>query len=134
VFSHKIGLIITNLDVIGVIKDEETFGKLFDEDAYDEIKNLKEKHNDEHYFGLKKDCNYVPTYMLSGFVFAFQSTFPGLLLSENNIAFLKLIFKCWRSHAKVLAHDRNDGQAKLQFNDEFSSMSSELCDSLKCVI
>ncbi|GJT41813.1 hypothetical protein Tco_0941678 [Tanacetum coccineum] len=33
VFPHKIGLIITNLDVIGVIEDEETFGKLSDEDA-----------------------------------------------------------------------------------------------------
>ncbi|GJW75061.1 hypothetical protein Tco_0134431 [Tanacetum coccineum] len=33
VLQHKIGLIITNLDVIGVIEDEKTFGKLSDEDA-----------------------------------------------------------------------------------------------------
>nr|GEU96106.1 putative RNA-directed DNA polymerase [Tanacetum cinerariifolium] len=39
---------------------------------YDEIKNLKERHGDEHYYGLKKDRNYVRTYTLSGFVFAFQ--------------------------------------------------------------
>nr|GEV13830.1 hypothetical protein [Tanacetum cinerariifolium] len=32
VFPHKLGLILTNLDVIGVIKDEEMFGKLCDED------------------------------------------------------------------------------------------------------
>ncbi|GJT48969.1 RNA-directed DNA polymerase, eukaryota, reverse transcriptase zinc-binding domain protein [Tanacetum coccineum] len=31
-----------------------------------------EKHSDEHYFGMKKDRMYVPTYTLSGFVFAFQ--------------------------------------------------------------
>ncbi|GJZ57124.1 phospholipase-like protein, partial [Tanacetum coccineum] len=39
---------------------------------YDEIKNLKQRHSDEHYYGLKKDRNYVPTYTLSGFMFAFQ--------------------------------------------------------------
>ncbi|GJX60905.1 phospholipase-like protein [Tanacetum coccineum] len=39
---------------------------------YDEIKNLKQRYSDEHYYGLKKDRNYVPTYTLSGFVFAFQ--------------------------------------------------------------
>ncbi|GKC79924.1 phospholipase-like protein [Tanacetum coccineum] len=32
VFSHKLGLSVTNLDVIGVIEDEETFQKLCDED------------------------------------------------------------------------------------------------------
>ncbi|GJS24319.1 phospholipase-like protein [Tanacetum coccineum] len=185
VFPNKIGFIITNLDIIGVIEDEERFGKLSDDDAirlclllavevifmgrlltfkvddtlfrlvenleawnsfpwgehlwchlYDEIKNLKQRHSDEHYYGLKKDRNYVPTYTLSGFVFAFQiwiletferceswwikdpkvipralgwskkslftrsdysylfakesSLFSGLLLSKNNIAFLKI--------------------------------------------
>ncbi|GKC11580.1 hypothetical protein Tco_1008362, partial [Tanacetum coccineum] len=39
---------------------------------YDEIKNLKQRHIDEHYYGLKKYHNYVPRYTLSGFVFAFQ--------------------------------------------------------------
>ncbi|GJZ04318.1 phospholipase-like protein [Tanacetum coccineum] len=58
---------------------------------YDEIKNLKQRHSDEHYYGLKKDRNYVPIYMLSGFVLAFQ----------------------------VLAHERNDRQPKLQFTDAF---------------
>ncbi|GJZ44104.1 phospholipase-like protein [Tanacetum coccineum] len=121
VFPNKIGFSITNLDIIGVIKDEEMFGKLSDDDAirlclllalevifmghlltfnvddtlfslvgnieawnsfpwgehlwchlYNEIKNLKERHGDEHYYGLFKDRNYVPTYTLSGFVFAFQ--------------------------------------------------------------
>nr|GEX82736.1 phospholipase-like protein [Tanacetum cinerariifolium] len=121
VFPHKLGLSVTNLDVIGVIEDEETFRKLCDDDSirlclilalevifmgrlltcpvddtlfrlvenleywkcfpwgehiwthlYDEIKNVIEKHNDEHYFGMKKDRMYVPTYTLSGFVFAFQ--------------------------------------------------------------
>ncbi|GKA25776.1 hypothetical protein Tco_0711885 [Tanacetum coccineum] len=33
VFSHKLGLSVTNLDVIGVIEDEETFQKLCDEDS-----------------------------------------------------------------------------------------------------
>ncbi|GJW64078.1 RNA-directed DNA polymerase, eukaryota, reverse transcriptase zinc-binding domain protein, partial [Tanacetum coccineum] len=123
VFPNKIGFIITNLDIIGVVEDEEMFGKLSVDDTirlclllavevifmgrlltfqvddtlfrlvenleawnsfpwgenlwchlYDEIKNLKQRHSDEHYYGLKKDRNYVPTYMLSGFVFAFQKS------------------------------------------------------------
>ncbi|GJT42020.1 phospholipase-like protein [Tanacetum coccineum] len=104
VFPHKLGLSVTNLDVIGVIEDEETFRKLCDQDSirlclilalevifmgrlltcpvddtlfwlvenledwncfswdehiwthlYDEIKNVIEKHIDEHCFGMKKD-------------------------------------------------------------------------------
>ncbi|GJS74287.1 hypothetical protein Tco_0707128 [Tanacetum coccineum] len=39
---------------------------------YDSIKNVILKHSDAHYFGLKKDRKYVPTYTLVGFVFAFQ--------------------------------------------------------------
>ncbi|GJY61740.1 phospholipase-like protein [Tanacetum coccineum] len=121
VFPHKLGLSVTNLDVIGVIEDEETFQKLCDQDSirlclilclevifmgrlltcpvddtlfrlvesledwncfpwgehiwthlYDQIQNVIEKHSDEHYFGMKRDRMYVPTYTLSGFVFAFQ--------------------------------------------------------------
>nr|GEV79380.1 putative reverse transcriptase domain, ribonuclease H-like domain, aspartic peptidase domain protein [Tanacetum cinerariifolium] len=45
---------------------------------YDEIKNVLEKHSDEHYFGMKKDHMHVTTYTLSGFVFAFQ------ILLENS--------------------------------------------------
>ncbi|GJY96960.1 hypothetical protein Tco_0513870 [Tanacetum coccineum] len=33
VFQHKLGLSVTNLDVIGVIEDEETFWKLCDQDS-----------------------------------------------------------------------------------------------------
>ncbi|GJU97160.1 phospholipase-like protein [Tanacetum coccineum] len=33
VFPHKLGLIVTNIDVIGVIEDEETFQKLCDQDS-----------------------------------------------------------------------------------------------------
>ncbi|GJU62580.1 phospholipase-like protein [Tanacetum coccineum] len=121
VFPHKLGLSVTNLDVIGVIEDEETFQKLCDQDSirlclilclevifmgrlltcpvddtlfrlvesledwncfpwgehiwthlYDQIQNVIEKHSDEHYFRMKRDRMYVPTYTLSGFVFAFQ--------------------------------------------------------------
>nr|GEY42023.1 phospholipase-like protein [Tanacetum cinerariifolium] len=69
---------------------------------YDEIKNLKERHGDEHYYRLFKDRNYLPTNTLSSFVFAFQ----------------------------VLSHERSDRQAKLKFTDEFLTMTSDLCDSL----
>ncbi|GJV05307.1 phospholipase-like protein [Tanacetum coccineum] len=253
VFPNKIGFSITNLDIIGVIEDEEIFGKLSDDDAirlclllalevifmgrlltfnvddtlfnlvenieawnsfpwgehlwchlYDEIKNLKERHGDEHYYGLFKDRNYVPTYTLSGFVFAFQiletferceswwikdpkvipralswskkslftrSDYPFLFTKEsrstsdlrptiaeyqslwwidNNIYFQEFVprappikeyhglFETYLSKLEkarnvgkqVLSHEISDRQAKLKFSDEFSSMTSDLCDLL----
>ncbi|GJZ53016.1 phospholipase-like protein [Tanacetum coccineum] len=255
VFPNKIGFSITNLDIIGVIEDEEIFGKLSDDDAirlclllalevifmgrlltfnvddtlfslvenieawnsfplgehlwchlYDEIKNLKERHDDEHYYGLFKDSNYVPTYTLYGFVFAFQiwilETFerceswwikdpkvipralgwskkslftrldyPFLFEKEsrstsdlrptiaeyqsswwidNNLYFQEFVprappikehhglFETYLSKLEkarnvgkqVLSHERSVRQAKLKFSDEFSSMTSDLCDSL----
>ncbi|GKC33186.1 phospholipase-like protein, partial [Tanacetum coccineum] len=121
VFPHKVGLVVTILDVLGVIEDEVMFGNLCDEDSvrlclilvlevifmgrlftcpvndslfglvenleawnvfpwrehvwtqlYDSIKNVVVRHSDTHYLGFKKDRNYVPTYTLTGFVFAFQ--------------------------------------------------------------
>ncbi|GKC29094.1 phospholipase-like protein [Tanacetum coccineum] len=141
VFPNKIGFSITNLDIIGVIKDEKMFRKLFDDDAiriclllalevifigclltfnvddtlsslvenieawnsfpwgehlwshlYDEIKNLKERHGDEHYYGLAKDHNYVPIYSFSGF--AIESRFGEVkgtsssTTNSHNVAFL----------------------------------------------
>ncbi|GKA71042.1 phospholipase-like protein [Tanacetum coccineum] len=82
--------IITNLDIIGVIEDEEMFANLSDDDAIRlclllavevifigrlltfKVDDTLFRHTDENYYGLKKDRNYVPTYTLSGFVFAFQ--------------------------------------------------------------
>ncbi|GJT59762.1 phospholipase-like protein [Tanacetum coccineum] len=81
VFPHKLGSSVTNLDLIGVIEDEETFQKLCDEDSIrlclilclevifmgrlltcpvDDtlFPNVIEKHSDEHYFGMKKDPKF----------------------------------------------------------------------------
>ncbi|GJY05753.1 phospholipase-like protein [Tanacetum coccineum] len=94
VFPNKIGFIITNLDIIGVIEDEERFGKLYDDDAirlclllavevifmgrlltfkvddtlFRSVENLEALNS------FPWDRNYVPTYTLSGFVFAFQES------------------------------------------------------------
>ncbi|GKA55135.1 hypothetical protein Tco_0754084 [Tanacetum coccineum] len=208
VFPNKIGFGITNLDIIVVIEDEEIFGKLSDDDAirlcillalegehlwchlYDEIKNLKERHGDEHYYGLFKDRNYVPTYTLFGFVFAFQRHLKDVKvgglkaksntkstrtppIKEHHGLFETYLSKLEKAHKRrktcfmvssiggttdkivrkkwlidhvimelnlrlfkleiiiqVLAHERSDRQAKLKFTDEFSSMTSDLCDSL----
>ncbi|GJY18863.1 hypothetical protein Tco_0390354 [Tanacetum coccineum] len=196
---------------------------------YDEIKNLKERHIDEHYYGLKKDRNYIPTYTLSGFIFAFQiwiletfkrcerwwikdqkvpralgwskksifkrSDYSYLFAKESgstsdlrptiaedppirqqhtlfetylskleksrkhgNTSFMVLsvgstndnsVRKEWLSDLviielnlrvfelktiiQVLAHEINNRQAKLQFNAEFSCITSELCDSLNSI-
>ncbi|GJZ90405.1 phospholipase-like protein [Tanacetum coccineum] len=121
VFPHRVGLTITSLDLVGVIKDEEYFSKLCDVDAirvclllclevifmgrflvtgvddtqmrlvdsleswnafpwgehiwmhlYDEIMNVVSNHKSEHLEELHKSPKYVPTYTLSGFVWAFK--------------------------------------------------------------
>ncbi|GKB83234.1 phospholipase-like protein [Tanacetum coccineum] len=147
VFPHKLGLSVTNLHVIGVIEDEETFRKLCDQDStrlclilalevifvgrlltclvddtlfrlvknledwncfpwgehiwthlYDEIKNIIENHSDEHYFEMKKDRMYVPTYTLSDFVFAFQES---TTTNDSRPTIAEYDSPCWRSHANV---------------------------------
>nr|GEZ56817.1 phospholipase-like protein [Tanacetum cinerariifolium] len=175
--------------------------------------NLQERHGYEHYYGLFKDRNYVPTYTLSGFVFAFQilktferceswwikdpkvipralgwskkslftrSDYPFLFAKEsrstsdirptiaeyqsswwidNKLYFQEFfprappikehhgLFETYLSKlekarkrektgfmvssiGRVLSHERSDRYAKLKFTDEFSSMTSDLCDSL----
>nr|GEU32769.1 hypothetical protein [Tanacetum cinerariifolium] len=77
------------------IEDEEKFSKVSDEDAirlclllslensfpwdehiwrqlYDSIRNVCSKHKLEHLDGLRKNLNHVPSYTLSGFLFAFK--------------------------------------------------------------
>nr|GEZ43549.1 nucleotide-binding alpha-beta plait domain-containing protein [Tanacetum cinerariifolium] len=162
-FPHKLWLIVTKLDVIGVIEDEETFGKLCDEDSirlllllaldvifigwlltcpmddtlsqlvenleawnafswgehiwthlYDEIKNVIEKHSDEHYFGLKKDRSFINKWL------------KDRVISELNVHLFKL-----ETVIQVLARERNDEvMRRLQFNEDFPSMSHDFYDSL----
>ncbi|GKB95425.1 phospholipase-like protein [Tanacetum coccineum] len=180
VFPNKIGFSITNLDIIGVIEDEEIFGKLSDDDAirlclllalevifmgrlltfnvddtlfslvenieawnsfpwgehlwchlYDEIKNLKERHGDEHYYGLFKDRNY-PTYTLSGFVFAFQLEKAhkrgktGFMVSSiggttdnsvrkewlNDLVIMELNFRLFKLETIIQVHSRGKALVK----------------------
>nr|GEW41758.1 reverse transcriptase domain-containing protein [Tanacetum cinerariifolium] len=199
VFPNKIGFSIKNIDIIGVIEDEEIFSKLFDDDAihlylllalevilmgrlltlkvddtlfslvenieawnsfpwgehlrchlYNEIKNLKEMHGNEHYYGLFKDRNYVPTYTappikehrglfetyLSKLEKARKHGKTGFMVSSiggttdnsvrkkwlNDLVIMELNFRLFKLETII--------QAKLKFTDEFSSMISDLCDSL----
>ncbi|GJV99546.1 phospholipase-like protein [Tanacetum coccineum] len=127
VFPHKLGSSVTNLDLIGVIEDEETFQKLCDEDSIRLclilcLENVIEKHSDEH-FGMKKDPKYVPMYTLFGFVFAFQvwifesfercncwwikdqNLYQEHLVGRKSLSLKDLIvvtfLQSWRSHANV---------------------------------
>nr|GEW37908.1 phospholipase-like protein [Tanacetum cinerariifolium] len=118
---------------------------------YDEIKNLRERHGDEDYYGLFKDRNYVPTYTWSSFVFAFQekarkrgkTDFMVSSIGEttdnifrkkwlNNLVIMELNFRLFKLETiiQVIVHERSDRQAKLKFTDELSSMKYDLCDSL----
>ncbi|GJT10997.1 hypothetical protein Tco_0858039 [Tanacetum coccineum] len=53
VFPHKLGLSVTNLDVIGVIEDEETFGRLCDEDPYVLARERNDEFNED--FSIKEE-------------------------------------------------------------------------------
>ncbi|GJV24201.1 phospholipase-like protein [Tanacetum coccineum] len=197
VFPNKIGFSITNLDIIGVIEDEEMFGKLSDDDAiclclllalevifmerlltfnvddtlftlvenieawnsfpwgehlwchlYNEIKNLKERHGDEHYYGappIKEHHGLFETYLSklekarkrgkTGFmVSSIGGTTDNIVRKKwlNDLVIMELNFCLFKLETiiQVLAHERSDRQAKLKFTDEFSSMTSDLCDSL----
>nr|GEZ74700.1 phospholipase-like protein [Tanacetum cinerariifolium] len=128
VFPYKIRLIITNLDVISVIEDEETFGKLSDEDAIRLSLLLALEVNfmgrlltfkvDDTLFKLAENLEAWNS-------FPWEKWLNDRVIRELNFRVFKL-----KTIIQVFAHKRNDGQDKLQFNDEFSSMSSELCDSL----
>ncbi|GJS17946.1 phospholipase-like protein [Tanacetum coccineum] len=219
-FGHREFSLITSFCFV---TDEETFGKLSDEDAVRpwlllalevifmgrlltlKVDDTLFRHNDEFYYGFKKDRNFVPTYTFSGFVFAFQESRStselqpttteyksswwihnnvyfqvhvprahpmreqhrlfktylsklekarkrentGFMVSSiggttdnsvrkkwlNDLVIIELNFRVFKLETiiQVLANERNDRQAKLQFNDEFSSMTSDLCDSLNSI-
>nr|GEV32572.1 phospholipase-like protein [Tanacetum cinerariifolium] len=71
---------------------------------YDEIKNLKERHGDDHYYGLKKDHNYVPTYTLSSFVFAFHHVPRDPPIKEQHS-----LFETYLSKLEKARKSRNTG-------------------------
>nr|GEU31824.1 putative reverse transcriptase, RNA-dependent DNA polymerase [Tanacetum cinerariifolium] len=137
VFPNNIGFIISNLDIIGAIEDKERLGKLSDDDTIC------------LYLLLALEVIFMSqllTFKADDTLFRNQSSWE----IDNNVYFHERVpmappIREWRSlfetylsklekarkHGKqVLAHDRNDRQAKLQFTDEFSSMTFDLCDSL----
>ncbi|GJR85914.1 hypothetical protein Tco_0209925 [Tanacetum coccineum] len=195
VFPHNLRLSVTNLDVIGVIEDEETFWKLCDRDSirlclilalevifmgrlltclvddtlfrlvenledwncfpwgehiwthlYDEIKNVIEKHSDEHCFRMKKDCMFGSlshlkdleksrkrahsSFRVSSSVCMTNIISPKKWLKDEVICELNVrVFKL-ETIIQVLARERNEEYWVLHFNDEFSSLGREFMDSL----
>nr|GEW89090.1 hypothetical protein [Tanacetum cinerariifolium] len=114
VFPYKLGFSVTNLDIIGVIEDEETFRKLCDQESIRLCLILTLEvifmgrlltcpaddilFRDEHYFEIKKDRMYVPTYTSSGFVFAFQVMFGSLIHLKDVIVGGLKIQKLYQEH------------------------------------
>ncbi|GJY95856.1 hypothetical protein Tco_0512217 [Tanacetum coccineum] len=150
VFSHRVGLTLTRLDLIGVIEDEDYFRKLCDVDAIrvylllcldvifigrllvkevdDTLMRLVDSLESWNAFpwGLHKSHNYVPTYTLSGFVWAFKVWILESFERSNH---------WWNKVAeaipRVLGQERNGGVVeKLEFSDEFCHLSGEFCDEL----
>nr|GEX69057.1 reverse transcriptase [Tanacetum cinerariifolium] len=203
VFSHKLELSVTNLDVIGVIEDEDTFRKICDQDSirvflilalevifmgrlltcsvddtlfrlvenledwncfpwgehiwinlYDEIKNVIEKHSDEHYFEIKKDRMFGSLSHLKDVIFVglkIQKLYQEHLVGRKSLSLKDLIFylfakesttttdigptiaeyeSSWWIRSHVLARERNEEYGVLHFNDEFSSLGREFMDTL----
>nr|GEV19527.1 phospholipase-like protein [Tanacetum cinerariifolium] len=117
VFPNKIGFSITNLDIIGVIEDEEIFGKLSNDDAIClclllalEIRILETFERCESWW--IKEPKVIPRAL---------GWSKKSLFTRSDYPYL---------FSKVLSHERSDIQAKLKFTDEFLSMTSKLCDSL----
>nr|GEV31945.1 hypothetical protein [Tanacetum cinerariifolium] len=89
-FPENIGYDVKIIDVLALLEDEEKFSKVSNEDAirvclflflegehiwrqlYDSIRNVSSKHKLEHLVGLRKNSNHVPSYSLTGFLFAFN--------------------------------------------------------------
>ncbi|GJW90737.1 hypothetical protein Tco_0168290 [Tanacetum coccineum] len=87
-FPEKTGYDVKIIDLFALFDDEEKFFKLSDEDAirlclllslehiwrqlYDSIRNVSSKHKLEHLAGLKRNPNHVPSYSLTGYLFAFK--------------------------------------------------------------
>ncbi|GJV88080.1 hypothetical protein Tco_1532018 [Tanacetum coccineum] len=121
VLPNKVGVKVSNLDLLGIIEDEQLFNELSDEDVvrvcllislevifmgrllvdviedshmrlvenieewnvfpwreyiwrhlYDQIMNVVSKHKWEHLKGISRSRNYISTYTLSGFLWAFK--------------------------------------------------------------
>ncbi|GJY13879.1 hypothetical protein Tco_0383188 [Tanacetum coccineum] len=126
VFPNKIGFSITNLDIIGVIEDEEIFGK-------DTAPPIKEHHGlfETYLLKLKKARKRRKTsFMISSIGGTTDNSVRKKWL--NDLVIMELNFRLFKLETiiQVLSHERSDRQAKLKFTDEFSSMTSDLCDSL----
>ncbi|GJZ93625.1 hypothetical protein Tco_0665828 [Tanacetum coccineum] len=148
VFLNKIGLIISNLDIIGVIEDEERFGKLSDDDAIRLcfllalevifMGQLLTFKVDDTFFRappIREHHSLFETY-LSKLEKARKRRKIGFMVSSiggtsdnsvrkkwlNDLVIVELNFRVFKLETII--------QAKLQFIDEFSSMTSNLCDSL----
>ncbi|GKD49573.1 hypothetical protein Tco_1278549 [Tanacetum coccineum] len=165
VFPNKIGFIITNLDIIGVIEDEERFGNLSNDDAIYLCLLLALKvifmgqlltfKVDDILFRSTSDlrptiAEYQSSWWIDNRVY-FQEYVPRAppireqhSLFETYLSKLKKARKGGNigfmvssiggtSDNSVLAHERNDRRAKLQFTDAFSCMTSDLCDSLNII-
>ncbi|GJU61186.1 phospholipase-like protein [Tanacetum coccineum] len=175
VFPNKIGFSITNLDIIGVIEDEEIFSKdtslpfvssrdypfLFAKESRStsDLRPTIAKYqsswwiDNNLYFQefvprappIKEHHGIFETY-LSKVEKARKRRKTGFMVSSiggttdnsfrknwlNDLVIMELNFCLFKLETIIqfLSHERSNKHAKLKFTDEFSSMTSDLCDSL----
>nr|GEV30909.1 phospholipase-like, aminotransferase-like mobile domain protein [Tanacetum cinerariifolium] len=95
-FPENIGYDVKIIDVLALLEDEEKFSKVMVDDVflrmvnnldawnlflwgehiwrqlYDSIRNVSSKHKHKHLAVLGKNLNHVPSYSLTGFLYAFK--------------------------------------------------------------
>ncbi|GJR13021.1 hypothetical protein Tco_0795673 [Tanacetum coccineum] len=136
VFSHKLGLSVTNLDVIGVIEDEETFWKLCDQDS---IRLCLILALEVIFMGRLLTCPVDDTlFRLVENLEDWNCYIHGVnhLKMFGSLSHLKDVIvgglkiqKLYQEHL-VLARERNEEYGVLHFNEEFSSLGRDFMDSL----
>ncbi|GJZ05955.1 phospholipase-like protein [Tanacetum coccineum] len=131
VFPHKVGLVVTILDVLGVIEYEVMFGNLCDEDSVRLclilalevifIGRLLTCPVDDSLFGLVENLEA-------------WNVFPwGEHDSKTNtdIRPTRAEFESsWWIESNVLALERNDKLGRLQFNEDLSRLRGDFVESL----
>nr|GEX55844.1 phospholipase-like protein [Tanacetum cinerariifolium] len=89
---------------------------------------VDDQHHDKPFIyymeGHKLHFGHRKFSLINGFRFGTDEEIFGKLSDDDAIRLYLLL------DLEVLSHERNDRHAKLKFTDEFSSMTSDLCNSL----
>ncbi|GKB77353.1 hypothetical protein Tco_0944248 [Tanacetum coccineum] len=140
VLPHKLGLKVTNLDLLGVIEDEELFGKLVDDDADSTMKldltSTKSEHQSDWYkFFHEYYTAYVPRSTPTRYPDLFDDYLKKFSASRKrgklDTRYLPIIRRCDTTSVeeiRVLSRERKGDKSFVA--DFFLTISSKYLDAL----